>query len=167
MACDMKRDLPLVSVVIPVFNRAWQLQRALSSLQDQTYKNFEVIVSDDGSTEDIAAVVEEFRGTLNICLLKAENFGGPARPRNLGIQNAKGNWIAFLDCDDYWYKNKLELQSKGLEGKDYILGYAGINEITMGGGLIRGLRPQHRSGYIFEKFVFVQILTIQLVYVYF
>ena len=98
---------PFITVVIPVFNRAWQLQRALSSLQDQTYKNFEVIVSDDGSTEDIAAVVEEFRGTLNICLLKAENFGGPARPRNLGIQNAKGNWIAFLDSDDWWDQDRL------------------------------------------------------------
>lgn len=98
---------PFITVVIPVFNRAWQLQRALSSLQDQTYKNFEVIVSDDGSTEDIAAVVEEFRDSLNICLLKAENFGGPARPRNLGMQNAQGDWIAFLDSDDWWDQDRL------------------------------------------------------------
>lgn len=99
---------PLISVVIPVFNRAWQLRRALSSLQDQTYKNFEVIVSDDGSTEDIAAVVQEFVDNLNIRLLKAENFGGPARPRNLGMQNALGDWIAFLDSDDWWDDDRLE-----------------------------------------------------------
>lgn len=99
---------PLISVVIPIFNRAWQLQRALNSLQAQTYKNFEVIVSDDGSTENIAAVVQEFADTLNIHLLRAENFGGPARPRNLGIQNARGSWIAFLDSDDWWDDGRLE-----------------------------------------------------------
>jgi glycosyltransferase involved in cell wall biosynthesis len=99
---------PLISVVIPVFNRAWQLRRVLSSLQDQTYKNFEVIVSDDGSTEDIAAVVQEFVDALNIRLLKAKNFGGPARPRNLGIQNAQGEWIALLDSDDWWDDDRLE-----------------------------------------------------------
>ena len=107
---------PLITVVIPVFNRAWQLQRALSSLQAQTYSHFEVIVSDDGSTENIAAVVQEFAVTLNIRLLKAENFGGPARPRNLGVQNAHGDWIAFLDSDDWWDEDRLEKVVPHLSG---------------------------------------------------
>jgi glycosyltransferase involved in cell wall biosynthesis len=108
-------------VVIPVFNRAWQLHRALSSLQVQTYKNFEVIVSDDGSTEDIAAVVQEFAGILNIHLIKAENFGGPARPRNLGMQHAQGDWIAFLDSDDWWDDDRLEKIAPHLSGDFDIL----------------------------------------------
>jgi glycosyltransferase involved in cell wall biosynthesis len=112
---------PLISVVIPVFNRAWQLRRALSSLQDQTYKNFEVIVSDDGSTEDIAAVVQEFPDTLKIRLLITENFGGPARPRNIGVQNAQGDWIAFLDSDDWWDQDRLKKLAPYLSGDVDIL----------------------------------------------
>lgn len=98
----------MITVVIPVFNRGWQLHRALKALHAQTYKNFEVIVSDDGSTEDISAVTREFVNFLDLRLIKSENFGGPARPRNLGIQNASGSWVAFLDSDDWWDEDRLK-----------------------------------------------------------
>jgi len=99
---------PLVSVVIPTFNRINLLSRCLRSLEFQTFKNFEVIVCDDESIENIPAVVNEFACNLNIKYLKCNHFGGPARARNLGIENSKGAYIAFLDADDWWTSEKLE-----------------------------------------------------------
>lgn len=114
MAVDLKSSTPLISVVIPVFNRSWQLKRALDSLRHQTFHGFEVIVCDDGSTEDISRVVNSFKEFLNICFLQIPNSGGPAKPRNEGLKIAKGQWIAFLDSDDWWDVNRLELVAKHL-----------------------------------------------------
>jgi glycosyltransferase involved in cell wall biosynthesis len=100
---------PMFSVVIPTYNRAELLKRTLRSLVAQTYKNFEVIVCDDGSTDHTNEVVESFRKDLNIKYIWEENWGGPARPRNNGIRAASSEWIAFLDSDDWWIPNKLKL----------------------------------------------------------
>ena len=109
-----------VSVVIPTYNRANDLERCLKSLENQTFKNFEVVVCDDGSTDDTEEVVRRFDSVLTIQYIKDENFGGPARPRNNGIKKAKGNVIAFLDSDDWWYPNKLEVSLKCLEKYDFV-----------------------------------------------
>jgi glycosyltransferase involved in cell wall biosynthesis len=99
---------PLISVVIPVFNRSWQLHRALSSLKEQTFSKFEVIVCDDGSHDDSVAIAKEFVGELNLQILQMPNSGGPATPRNRGVAVARGEWIAFLDSDDWWDATRLE-----------------------------------------------------------
>lgn len=109
-----------VSVIIPTYNRAEDLDRCLKSLQGQTYKNFEVLVCDDGSTDNTKEIVEKYDPLLVIQYIKDENFGGPARPRNSGIKKAKGNAIAFLDSDDWWYPNKLEVSLKYLEKYDLV-----------------------------------------------
>lgn len=98
-----------ISVIIPTYNRASDLDRCLKSLQGQTYKHFEVLVCDDGSTDNTKEIVDRYNSILAIQYIKDENFGGPARPRNNGIKKAKGNVIAFLDSDDWWYPNKLEI----------------------------------------------------------
>lgn len=104
-----------------MFNRSWQLNRALDSLKHQTFQDFEVIVCDDGSTEDISSVANGFKGFLNIHLLQIPNSGGPARPRNEGLKIAKGEWIAFLDSDDWWDVNRLEMVVKNLDSSaDFI-----------------------------------------------
>ena len=105
----MKPIAPLISVIIPVFNRSWQLRRALQSLKLQTFRDFEVIVCNDGSTESIASVVIEFDRELNIRLLQMVNWGGPAKPRNEGLKVAKGLWVAYLDSDDWWDENRLDI----------------------------------------------------------
>ncbi len=102
------------SVVIPTFNRAEKLRKALQSLSDQTYRDFEVLVCDDGSTDYTVEVLQSFQKVLNLKHLFEENWGGPARPRNRGVQAAKGEWICFLDSDDWWYPNKLEEVAKKL-----------------------------------------------------
>jgi glycosyltransferase involved in cell wall biosynthesis len=97
------------SIIIPTFNRGERLKIALNSLESQTYKNFEIIICDDGSTDNTKEIVESFKNKLTIQYIWNENWGGPARPRNIGIQASQTDWICFLDSDDWWYPNKLEI----------------------------------------------------------
>jgi glycosyltransferase involved in cell wall biosynthesis len=98
---------PLVSVVIPTYNHANFLEVALQSVIDQTYHNWEIIVVDNHSTDNTDEIVNKFK-EYNIKLYKIHNNGIIGASRNLGIKEAKGEWVAFLDSDDIWYKEKLE-----------------------------------------------------------
>ncbi|QOG03788.1 glycosyltransferase family 2 protein [Flavobacterium sp. MDT1-60] len=115
-----------VSVIVPTYNRANDLDRCLKSLQNQTFKDFEVVVCDDGSTDNTYEIVQRYSDLLTINYIHQNNFGGPARPRNSGIKEAKGNVIAFLDSDDWWYTNKLEVALANL--KDYDLAYHNLDK---------------------------------------
>jgi glycosyltransferase involved in cell wall biosynthesis len=97
------------SVIIATYNRAEYLKECLESLAIQTYKNFETIIVDDGSTDNTEGVVNEFVNLLNIQYLKTPNSGYPAKPRNLAAKHASSEWLCFLDSDDKWAKNKLEV----------------------------------------------------------
>jgi glycosyltransferase involved in cell wall biosynthesis len=101
-------NLPLVSVVIPTYNHAHFLKKALRSVIEQTYSNWEVIVIDNHSDDNTDEVVASFLDN-RIRLLKIHNNGSIAKSRNLGIKSSKGSWIAFLDSDDIWYERKIEL----------------------------------------------------------
>jgi len=102
-----KHSFPLVSAVIPTFNRGWIMAEAVQSVLDQTYEPLEIIVVDDGSTDNTRDVLEPFMD--RITLLKQENKGVSAA-RNLGIKNARGEFIAFLDSDDLWLPDKTACQ---------------------------------------------------------
>jgi glycosyltransferase involved in cell wall biosynthesis len=97
------------SVVIPTYNSQSTILKTLQSVQKQVFKNFEIIIVDDGSLDNTVSLINNFISVNNIKikLIKQHNSGGPASPRNLGIINAKGQWICFLDSDDYWFANKL------------------------------------------------------------
>lgn len=99
---------PFFSVIIPTYNRAQELKRAILSVLEQTFTDFEILVMDDGSTDDTQQVVEAFKDKRIIYEWDI-NYGGPARPRNRGLSKAKGQWICFLDADDYWMSNKLKV----------------------------------------------------------
>tara|TARA_Y100000816_G_scaffold290263_1_gene278526 strand:- start:837 stop:1760 length:924 start_codon:yes stop_codon:yes gene_type:complete len=96
---------PFFSVIIPTFNHASFLEKALRSVFQQSFKNFEVLVIDNHSIDHTSKVVNSFKG---IKYKKIHNQGVIAKSRNLGIKHSKGEWIAFLDADDYWLKNKLK-----------------------------------------------------------
>ena len=96
-----------VSVIIPFYNRADWLTEAVESVINQNYNNLEIIVVNDGSKEDVSKFIQKYQDKL-IYILK-EN-GGPASARNVGIDKATGEYIAFLDSDDIWCKNKIEKQ---------------------------------------------------------
>ncbi len=115
-----KKDEPFISVIIPTYNRAKELERAVNSVLNQNYTNFDLWIIDDGSTDETSKVIEKFQSkTLKedsdfkpaIHYIKTENQGVSAA-RNLGIRHSKGNWCAFLDSDDEWLKDKLSRQVK-------------------------------------------------------
>jgi glycosyltransferase involved in cell wall biosynthesis len=98
-----------ISVIIPVFNRADVLPRALRSALNQSYRDLEIIVVDDGSTDPIAAVVGDFPDP-RVRLVRHETRRGAAAARNSGVRHARGDFVAFLDSDDEWYPEKLQRQ---------------------------------------------------------
>lgn len=116
----MTNIAPKVSVIIPTYNRGNQLRICLKSLQKQSFKNFETIVCDDGSTDNTFEIIKEFKDLPGLKYIRENNFGGPARPRNNGLKEAKGENIAFLDSDDWWYPNKLEVSLNYLSDYDLI-----------------------------------------------
>ncbi|MBT3365678.1 MAG: glycosyltransferase [Nitrospina sp.] len=103
---------PLVSIIIPTFNRGYCLAESICSVLDQSFTNLELIVVDDGSTDNTLEIVRKFPGTQMICL---EKNRGVSFARNRGLEQARGDWIAFLDSDDLWEKGKLEAQIKWIE----------------------------------------------------
>lgn len=96
-----------ISAVIPAYNAGKHIERALLSVREQTYPVAEVIVVDDGSTDDTSAVVAQFGG--NVVYVRQQN-AGPAAARNRGIELASSPWLAFLDADDFWVPEKIATQ---------------------------------------------------------
>lgn len=97
----------MISVVIPLYNKEPIIEKTLKSVLSQDYSDFEVVVVDDGSTDNSVVIVESI-GDPRIRLIKQEN-GGPSKARNTGVKNAKGEWIVFLDADDEFLPNSLTL----------------------------------------------------------
>ncbi len=100
---------PLVSVIIPTFNYGRYLSRAIESVLAQTYTNIEIIVVDDGSTDDTKEIVHKYNDPM-ISYIRHEHNYGLSIARNSGIKIAKGDYLAFLDSDDFWLPEKLHLQ---------------------------------------------------------
>jgi len=111
---------PFFSIIIPTYNSADKLKRALDSIDKQSFKDFEVIVSDDGSLDHTKQIIDGFFAKFHLEYIWGENWGGPARPRNKGIKIAQGEYIAFLDADDWWYPNKLLEIKERLDDSDII-----------------------------------------------
>ena len=99
--------MPKVSVIIPTYNRAKYISEAINSVLNQSFKDFEIIVVDDGSTDNTRAILEPYLCKIKYCYQKNS---GPAKARNEGIKIAKGEYIGFLDSDDLWLPEKLKFQ---------------------------------------------------------
>jgi len=108
----MSSNSPLVSIVIPTYNAEAYIRSTVHSALAQSYEDVEILVVDDCSTDNTRAVVAELAAlSTKVRLIPlAENSGTPARPRNMGVSNARGEWVAYLDADDLWHPRKLELQ---------------------------------------------------------
>lgn len=135
MSDASKRDdikAPVVSVIIPTYNSAATIEQTIESVLSQSFIDLEVIVCDDGSSDDTADLVESIRQSdPRIVLSPAEkNFGGPAAPRNRGIALSRGKWIAFLDSDDLWMQHKLKLQLKVASDFNADFVVAGIEDFS-------------------------------------
>ena len=103
---------PLVTVITPIFNAQNSIAETIESVLGQTYQNWEMIIVDDCSTDNSRDIVKKYEvKDSRIKLIELEvNFGGPARPRNVGLDISKGDYLAFLDADDVWLENKLQVQ---------------------------------------------------------
>jgi glycosyltransferase involved in cell wall biosynthesis len=129
------------TVIIPTFNRAENLRRCLKSLENQTFKEFEVIVCDDGSTDHTKAVVDYYQDKLKLKYFYEENWGGPARPRNIGVDHASTDWILFVDSDDCFAENKIEVLSN-IQLKDFDLIYHDL-DILKDGKSVKIMKSRH------------------------
>lgn len=97
------------SIVVPTFNREKNIERLLSTFLNISYRNYEIIICDDGSVDNTFSIFKKYESLLPIKYLFQKNWGGPAKPRNLGILNAKFEWVAFIDSDDLWTNDKLDV----------------------------------------------------------
>lgn len=113
------KNKPFFSVVIPTKDRPEYLREALLSVLLQSYKNYEIIVVNDGG-KDVKHVIDELK-VSNITYLEHATSKGPAAARNTAIKNANGNFIAFLDDDDIYYKNHLEVAATNLDDETRVL----------------------------------------------
>ena len=148
--------IDLISIVIPTYNRSVELKRALKSVLSQTYKNFEVIVVDNNSIDNTDTMLKNLNDQ-RIRLLKINNNGIIAASRNMGINASNGEWIAFLDSDDWWHSNKLE---KAIHhcSSDYDVCYHDLEIIN---SKIRfGFYRKKMSGYQVKKPVFNDLIQL-------
>ena len=107
---------PFFSIIIPTFNQSSFLQKALKSVFNQTFKNFEVIVVDNNSKDGTKKVVKSFN---NIVYRNINNEGIISKSRNLGLKISRGKWIAFLDSDDFWDKDRLKISCNLIKTKKF------------------------------------------------
>jgi glycosyltransferase involved in cell wall biosynthesis len=143
---------PSVSIIIPAHNAYKFIYETICSALAQTYQDFEIIVVDDGSTDGTSDLVAQFGNRVKI--IKQAN-GGAAKARNVGIQVAAGEWLAFLDADDLWLSNKLERQLEQASS-EYPMVYTDRYNI----GVLAGL-PHIQSTLqpLYEGDIFLDLLT--------
>jgi glycosyltransferase involved in cell wall biosynthesis len=150
----------LVSVIVPVYNREDYVRETLDSILQQTYENIEVIVVNDGSTDNSLSIIEEFKGKYpeKFLIIDQENQG-QVRSRNNAIEKSSGEFIAFLDSDDLWLPNKLEMQIPLFVG-DVGLVYCAIYNIDADGQVIdTELCEQDIRGYIYPELLIKNRMT--------
>ena len=142
---------PTVSVIIPAYNCADLLADAVDSVRAQTYEDYEVIVVDDGSSDDTAAVAERLAADWpKMRAIRAEHKG-LAAARNRAVAEMRGQWIALLDADDLWKPEKLQRCMDYLAGHpDLSIVYTPMAPITLDGEIIKGHSKPCQAGRLTE-----------------
>jgi glycosyltransferase involved in cell wall biosynthesis len=140
---------PLISVIIPTFNRGWALKAAIDSVLGQDYRNKELIIVDDGSTDNTGDILHTYENRITV--IRQKNTGVSAA-RNRGIRTARGSYIAFLDSDDRWLPGKLRSQMEFFNSHPDAA-ICQTEEIWIRNGVQVNPKKRHKkpSGMIFEK----------------
>ena len=143
---------PTVSVIVPTYNRANLLKRAIASVLNQRFEDFELIIVDDASPDNTPEVVENIDDWRIRYIRLKKNSGGPVA-RNTGIKKARGRFIALLDDDDEWLPNRLELQIRKFEelGQKFGVVYGGFYYVSQQNGKILGKRVPEYRGDIYNQ----------------
>lgn len=125
---DLTSPQPLVSVVIATYNMGQYINQAVDSILQQTWNNLEIIVVDDGSTDDTNQIMTRYQDNAKVVYIKNKNQGQP-KAKNCGINNSKGEFIAFCDADDLWEVNKLQVQMPLFENPKVGVVYSEVSNI--------------------------------------
>lgn len=144
--------MPTISIVIPTLNRAHLVTRAITSVLNQTYQDYEIIIVDDGSIDETERVIKRCN-YKKIIYIKHKKTRGPGAARNTGIDATRGDYIAFLDSDDEWLPKKLEKQinlfKKNIDKIGLI--YCGVQLIDQYSGNTKEKWMPRFKGYVYEK----------------
>lgn len=119
-------NLPTIDIIIPNYNKGKYLEECLNSVISQTYKKWKIYLIDDNSTDDSKQIINRYQDHKNINIFLLKNNKGPSFCRNLGIKNANSEYIAFLDSDDFWPENKLEIQIISMIKNSYNFTYTDL-----------------------------------------
>lgn len=148
----------MISVVIPLYNKEASIKQSLMSVLSQSYQDFEVVIVDDGSTDGSVAKVEEIQDS-RIRLIRQEN-GGPSKARNIGVKNAKGEWILFIDADDEMLPDAISNFAKYIEkipNADMFLAEVVVNNAgnkklsrTYQDGYVKNPFKEHVFGHLYQ-----------------
>jgi len=140
--------LPKISVIIPTYNRMTYVCTAIDSVLAQTYKDYEIIVVDDGSKEDIKGLLSKYGDKIRYIYQENKGLSGA---RNTGIRNMKGEWAAFLDDDDIWYPSKLQIQMDYIkENPEIDMVSTKADVIDMQGNKLNKVKPMSEVELHFE-----------------
>ena len=145
---------PLVSIIVPCFQAENTIIRALSSIEDQLYKNIEVFIIDDFSSDHTVELVENYiENKQKFKIIKLNKNMGAGRVRTLGLNKSSGKYIAFLDADDFWNKNKLSYQVDILEkDSNIIIVQCNYNVINIKGENIAKIKPPRKINFLSMHF---------------
>lgn len=139
-------DNDKVSVIIPVYNKERYLANSIESIIDQSYKNWEIILVDDCSTDNSAKIISKYADkNPNIIYHKQEKNGGAAVARNTALNLANGRYAAFLDADDEWFPNKLEKQLEFMASNNAMMSCTALECVDEEGKSLNSIRPVRRD----------------------
>ena len=142
MFSNIKDISPEISIITPVFESELFIKLTIESVLNQTYQNWELIIIDDASSDGSVKIAESFATKdERINLIKLDSNKGPAAARNRGIKEASGRYIAFLDSDDLWHKDKLEKQIIFMQRNEYAFTFTGYEKIDEKGKKIGNILP--------------------------
>ena len=144
---------PLVSIIVPVHNAAGSLHRALRSVLSQTLTDYELILVDDCSADESIIMLKKY-GELDerVRLFSTSRNSGPGAARNVGLKNVRGRYIAFLDADDFWIRNKLEQQVRCFEDDEVILSHTRVILLNTRGDIV-GILGGRKEMHLFDMYV--------------
>lgn len=142
----------LVSIIMPSYNTGQYISETINTVINQTYSNWELIIVDDCSSDNTDEIIQPYLKDKRINYYKNSKNYGAAISRNRALRSAKGKWIAFLDSDDLWLPQKLELQINFMESNGYSFSYTNYSEISRDGirndKTISGPRVISRTGFL-------------------
>lgn len=153
------KQIPLISIIMPMYNSARYVAESIESVMTQTYTNWELLVVDDGSTDGSTDIVMGYalKDKRIQLLLNDYHVGNPSAPRNYGIEHAKGDYIAFLDSDDIWLPEKLSIQLELFNQEDTVAVYSDYEKIDEDGN--RASRIVHAPSYVnYPKLLYSNVI---------